>query len=98
MRRHQDHGPPAVARCQASGKIQAALPRKGNVHENGIRPELLGSPKRFRRRRGNPCDIEALELEEAARSIEERRVVIHDQDARRHSVTFARAARAPQYG
>src|SRR5580704_7967945 len=76
---------------QVPRTLKAALLREHDVDEGEIRLELLGSAERLRRRHGDAHDGQALAFEENARSLEERPVVVHNQDPGRHRTSVADA-------
>ena len=71
---------------ETSSKLESALPVECDVDEDDIGPQLLCSPQRIRRCQGDADDLQALPLEQDARSAEKRLVVIDDQDAKRHTI------------
>jgi hypothetical protein len=60
------------------GKFEAALRAEIDVDQYHLRPQLFGAPERLRAGCGHADDRDPLQLEQATRSLDERRVVIDD--------------------
>ena len=76
---------------EASSKVEAALRPERDVDQNDVGAQRLGASQRFGCCRGNSDDALTLSSEERSGSFEERRVVIHDEDAKRHYTRVASA-------
>jgi hypothetical protein len=92
MRRHEDDGHLRVGLRQAPAHVEAALSSEHDVNEGEIGTMLVGLLQRAGRRRGHADHVESLPLEQVRRSVEEGRIVVHDEAAQHGSSVAARAA------
>jgi len=75
---HQYHRRTASVPMELLGKFEAALRAEIDVDQYHLRPQLFGAPERLGAGCGHADDRDPLELEQATRGLEERRVVIDD--------------------